>query len=612
MKNLTKNVFWTVISLILITVIFSYFFSSAAEIESLSLNQLAERIQASEVTTIVVNGNNLEIELADGEGATAKKEFEAGLSETLKNYGVTAEQLSTVDIRVEEESGGRFLAGILIPTLLPLIILILFFWLIFRNAKGGANQVMNFGKSGLKMVGTSKDGRTTFKDVAGLVEEKQELEEIVEFLKEPAKFLKMGAKIPRGVLLMGAPGSGKTLLARAVAGESGVPFFHVSASEFVEMFVGVGASRIRDAFTTAKRHAPAILFIDEIDAVGRQRGAGMGGGHDEREQTLNQILVEMDGFDRESKVIVLAATNRPDILDQALLRPGRFDRRVFIDLPDVKEREAILKLHSKNKPMEEGVDFRRIAARTPGFSGADLENLLNEAAIFAARNKKTIVSQQDVFDSVEKVMLGPEKKGRIITDKEKEITAFHEAGHALVATSLSDADPVHKVSIVSRGRAGGYTLNLPTEENRLRSRSQFKAMLAVMMGGYVAEELTFKDVTTGASNDLEKATELSRKIVTKYGMSKLGPISLGDNSEAIFLGRDMAGGKDHSERVASDVDSEVSNFLMEAYKLAKAIVTKRKKALDAIAASLMEKEVLEQEDFDAVMKSFRYKALPVT
>lgn len=611
MKNLTKNLFWTVITLILVTVVFAYFFSSSNQIEDLSLSQLASRIQAGEVISIAVNGNDLEIALVGDKSAIAKKEFEASLSETLINYGVSATELAEVDITVNEQSGARFLASILIPTMLPLIILILFFWLIFRNAKGGANQVMNFGKSGIKMAGTDKNQKNTFEDVAGLKEEKQELMEVVEFLKDPGKFIKMGAKIPRGVLLMGAPGSGKTLLARAVAGESGVPFFHVSASEFVEMFVGVGASRIRDAFTTAKRSAPAILFIDEIDAVGRQRGAGMGGGHDEREQTLNQILVEMDGFDRESKVIVLAATNRPDILDQALLRPGRFDRRVFIDLPDVNEREEILRLHSKNKPMDEGVDFKRMASRTPGFSGADLENLLNEAAIFAARKGKITVSQQDVFDSVEKVMLGPEKKGRLITEKEKKITAFHEAGHALVATSLKDSDPVHKISIVSRGRAGGYTLNLPSEESRLRSKSQFKAMLAVMMGGYVAEELTFKDITTGASNDLEKATELSRKIVTKYGMSKLGPISLGENSGSVFLGRDMVSGKDHSERVAAEIDGEISYFLMEAYKLAKSIISKRKKALEAIAASLMEKEVLEQEDFDAVMKSFRYKPLPV-
>lgn len=610
MKTLSKNVFWTVISLILITLLFSYFFSGPSQSENLTLNQLAEKIQQGEVVSIAVNGNDLDIELADDKKASAKKEFEVGLTETLKNYGVSATQLSKVDVSVEEESGARFLAGILIPTLLPLIILIVFFWIIFRNARGGANQVMSFGKSNVKMAG-GKGEKYTFADVAGLEEEKQELMEIVEFLKDPGKFLKMGAKIPRGVLLMGAPGSGKTLLARAVAGESGVPFFHVSASEFVEMFVGVGASRIRDAFATAKRNAPAIMFIDEIDAVGRQRGAGLGGGHDEREQTLNQILVEMDGFERDSKVIVLAATNRPDILDQALLRPGRFDRRILIDLPDVKEREAILKLHAKNKPMEREVDFRRIAARTPGFSGADLENLLNEAAIFAARHGKTIVSQQDVFDSVEKVLLGPEKKGRVVTEREKEITAFHEAGHALVATSLKEADPVHKVSIVSRGRAGGYTLNLPDEENRLKTKSQFKAMLAVMMGGYVAEELTFKDITTGASNDLEKATELSRKIVTKYGMSKLGPISLGENSDAIFLGRDMVGGKDHSDRVSSEVDSEVSNFLKDAYKLAKSIISKRKKALQAIASTLMEKEVLEQEEFEAVMKSFKYKPLSI-
>lgn len=609
MKTFSKNIFYAVGFLVLITLIFSYFASSSDEVVELSLSDVAEKIEANEVVSITVQSNDLDIELADGVRARAKKEREASLSETLANYGVTGAALSEVAISVQEESGLRAFMGILIPTLLPLIILIFFFWFIFRNAKGGANQMMSFGKSALKMAGGKQ--KYTFADVAGLKEEKQELMEIVEFLKEPQKFVRMGAKIPRGVLLMGSPGSGKTLLARAVAGESGVPFFHVSASEFVEMFVGVGASRIRDAFATAKRHSPAILFIDEIDAVGRQRGTGMGGGHDEREQTLNQILVEMDGFDRETQVIVLAATNRPDILDQALLRPGRFDRRVLIDLPDIKEREAILALHAKNKPIEGSVDFARIAARTPGFSGADLESLVNEAAILAARGGKRSINQADIFESIEKVLMGPEKKGRVITEREKKVTAFHEAGHALVADSLKDADPVHKVSIVARGRAGGYTLNLPLEENRLQTKKQFQATMAVMMGGYVAEELTFKDVTTGASNDLEKATDLARRIVTKYGMSSLGPISLGESMGSPFLGGYTGSVRDHSEEVAAQVDKEVKQFLTSAYELAKKVIRNRKKALDAIASALIEKEVLEQEDFDSLMKSFKYKPLAV-
>lgn len=422
----------------------------------------------------------------------------------------------------------------------------------------------------------------------------------------------MGAKIPRGVLLMGPPGTGKTLLARAVAGESGVPFFHISASEFVEMFVGVGASRTRDAFATAKKAAPAILFIDEIDAVGRERGAGLGGGHDEREQTLNQILVEMDGFERDTQVIVLAATNRPDILDQALLRPGRFDRRVILDIPDINDREAILKIHSQNKPLEKDIDFRKIAIRTPGFSGADLANLINEAAILAARENRKTVSQKDFFQSIEKVLLGPERKGRTISPKEREITAYHEAGHALVAASIKDSDPVHKVSIVSRGFAGGYTLKLPLEEIHLRTRSQFLTDLAMMMGGYVAEQEIFGEMSTGASNDLKQASELARKLVTKYGMSdKLGPMTFGKTEELVFLGREISTEKNYSESVAAQIDAEVKNFISRAYETAKKIISSRKKTLKVIAEALLEKEVLEQEEFSELIKPFKLKPIAV-
>jgi len=611
MATFTKNIFWTITTLVFIAVVFSFLITPSATTDTFSINQLADRINTGEVAKIVINGNDLAITLKDGTEATAKKEFEAGLSETLKNYGVSSIALKDVEVQVEEESGGRFWAGLLIPVLLPLFIFLFFFWIMFRGAKGGQNQVMNFGRSSIKMsapVGT----KVTFKDVAGLREPKQELEEIVDFLKSPKKFLDMGAKIPRGVLLMGGPGSGKTLLARAVSGESGVPFFHVSASEFVEMFVGVGASRIRDAFLTAKRAAPSILFIDEIDAIGRQRGTGVGGGHDEREQTLNQILVEMDGFERDTQVIVLAATNRPDVLDSALLRPGRFDRRVFLDLPDIKERQGILEIHARNKPLEKDVDLRKVAVRTPGFSGADLENLLNEAAIFAARANRKTITQNDIFGSIEKVILGPERKGRAISDHERKVTAFHEAGHALVATSLADADPVHKVSIISRGRAGGYTMKLPLDENRLETKKQFMADLATMMGGFASEQIVFKDVTTGASNDLKEATALARRLVTKYGMSEaIGPVTFGEGGESVFLGREITNERHSSEAVLAQIDKEVSGFLHAAHETAKKVINTRRKVLDAIAAELLVKETLEQEEFNAIIKPFGLKPLAI-
>ena len=477
----------------------------------------------------------------------------------------------------------------------------------FRSARSGANQAFNFGRSNLRL-STFKD-RVTFKDVAGLKEAKEELIEVVDFLKNPKKFLDLGARIPRGILLMGPPGTGKTLVARAVAGESNVPFFYISASEFVEMFVGVGASRTRDAFMTAKKAAPSILFIDEIDAVGRQRGAGMGGGNDEREQTLNQILVEMDGFDRDTRVIVLAATNRPDILDPALMRPGRFDRRVVLDLPDLNDREAILKIHGQGKILERGIDLRKVAQRTPGFSGADLANLMNEGALIAARADQKTIRQEDLFNAADKVLLGPERKSRVISQKEKEMTAYHEGGHALVAVALKEADPVQKVSIISRGYAGGYTMKLPTEDRHLKTRAQFLADLAMMMGGYASEKLIFGDVSTGASNDLKQASELARLLVTKYGMSDLGPVTFGTGEESLFFGHEIGGGRDYSEKVASEIDVQVRNFLTRAYDTAEKILKTKKAALKKIADALIEKETLEQDDLYALLKPFKIKPI---
>lgn len=611
MRTLSKNIFWAIVTLITLALVFSVFLQPTEKPVVLSINELASKINAGEVSEIVVRGNDLNITLADGSMATARKEAEVGLSETLRNYGVDAAALQGVALQVKDESGLRFWLSILIPTLLPLFIILLIFWFVFRQARSGASQAFTFGKANIRLFAPQK-GRATFKDVAGLKESKQELIEVVDFLKNPKKYEDIGARIPRGVLLLGPPGTGKTLLARAVAGEAGVPFFHISASEFVEMFVGVGAARTRDAFATAKKAAPAILFIDEIDAVGRQRGAGLGGGHDEREQTLNQILVEMDGFERDTRVIVLAATNRPDVLDPALLRPGRFDRRVFLDLPDIKDREEILKIHSREKKLADDVDLKRIAVRTPGFSGADLANLLNEAAILSATKNERKITQQDIYDSIEKILLGAARTGRVITEKEKKITAYHEAGHALVAASLKDADPVHKVSIVARGRAGGYTLKLPTEEVRLKTRSQFMADLATAMGGYASEKEIFSDITTGASNDLKEASELARRLVTKFGMSeKLGPITFGKTEEMLFLGKEISTEKNYSEEVAATIDKEVENFLQGAFRTAQKIIKARKKALDAIAEKLIEKETLEHDEFYALLKPFNLKPLAV-
>ena len=528
----------------------------------------------------------------------SKKEPESSLVELLAVYGVSADELAQVQIEVKNPSGFKYWFAVLGPALLPVFVIFGILYFLTRSVKGGPGmQPFSFGQAKPRMIDPNdKRQKVTFKDVAGAKEAKEELREIVDFLRNPKKFLAIGARIPKGVLLMGSPGTGKTLLARAVAGEAKVPFFSISGSEFVEMFVGVGASRVRDLFAQAKKQAPAIIFVDEIDAVGRARGVGMGGGNDEREQTLNQILVEMDGFEPNDQVIVMAATNRPDVLDPALLRPGRFDRRVTIDLPDRKDREEILKIHARKKPLHADVDLKVIAERTPGFSGADLANLMNEAAILAARENRKEITQYDLIRSIEKVMLGPERKSHVLSEKEKKITAYHEAGHALVASVLEHSDPVHKISIISRGRAAGYTIKLPLEDKKMHSKKEFLDDIAVSLGGYVAEELVFGDVTTGPSNDLEVLTNLARSMVARWGMSeKLGTVAL-DSEKAQF------GEKPYSEETARKIDEEVQHIVENAKKKVKEILTKHRALLDDIANALIEKETLEKDEFESLLK----------
>jgi len=500
---------------------------------------------------------------------------------------------------VEESAAGQWL-GLLITAFLPVLLIGGFIFFMMRQAQGTNNQAMSFGKSRARMFLGNKTV-ITFNDVAGVDEAKQELTEVVEFLKYPEKFNSLGARIPRGVLLVGPPGTGKTLLARAVAGEAGVPFFSISGSEFVEMFVGVGASRVRDLFEQAKRNSPCIVFVDEIDAVGRQRGAGLGGSHDEREQTLNQILVEMDGFDTNTNVIVVAATNRPDVLDPALLRPGRFDRQVVLDRPDIKGRREILNVHIKGKPLDKTVDLDELARRTPGFSGADLANLVNEAAILAARHNKKSVAPSDFNEAIDRVVAGPERRSRLITPEEKTIIAYHEGGHAVVQRVLPKCDPVSKVTIVSRGMALGYTMSLPSEDRYLHSKSEFEDKLAGMLGGHVAEEIVFGDTTTGASNDIEKATGLARAMVTQYGMSdKLGPLTFGKKDEMIFLGREISEQRNYSDEIAAKIDAEVREIIDRAYQRAKEALTAQREVLDRLAALLIEKETIESEEFESL------------
>lgn len=570
----------------------------------LTINQVAQAVQQDKVARIVVESDdNIRVIYKSGAetGVESHKEPTSTLVDQLVSLGVTPAQLSPDNIQIEIQPPSQW-AGILSGALyiLPVIFMAGVLWFIFRQAQGSNNAAMAFGKSRARMF-SGEHPTVTFADVAGVEESKQELAEVVEFLKEPQKFIQLGARIPKGVLLVGPPGTGKTLLAKAVSGEAGVPFFSISGSEFVEMFVGVGASRVRDLFDQAKRNSPCIVFVDEIDAVGRQRGAGLGGSHDEREQTLNQMLVEMDGFDTDTNIIIIAATNRPDILDPALLRPGRFDRRVTLDRPDVKGREAILKVHVKGKPLDPAVDLAALARGTPGFVGADLENLVNEGAILAARRNKKSIGQPELEEAIERVVMGPERKSRLISDEEKRIIAYHEAGHAVVANAIPEADPVQKVTIVGRGQAGGVTWFRPDEDRTLMSRKKFLATLAYALGGRAAEELVFDDITSGASNDLEQVTRMARSMVTRLGMSdELGNMVYGQKEELIFLGREISEQRDYSEAIAEQIDAEVRKLVNGAYDQAKSLLTKYREQLDAVAQKLLEVETITRDEFEGI------------
>ncbi|PIR02882.1 MAG: cell division protein FtsH [Candidatus Magasanikbacteria bacterium CG11_big_fil_rev_8_21_14_0_20_43_7] len=606
MKQLLKNFALIFLILFIAAGLWGFTEYGSKKPEVVGVNRLVTEIQNNHISSIEISGSTVTATLNNPEETVLEVRKEPGqpFSELIQSYGVSSEQLASIDAKIVEQSGFIFWLGALAPYLLPVLLIIGLLYFMTRQMSGMNNKAMGFGQSGAKQADKDDKEKKTFADVAGAAEAKEELEEIVDFLKNPKKFSDMGAKIPKGVLLMGPPGTGKTLLAKAVAGEADVPFFHISGSEFVEMFVGVGASRVRDLFTKAKKAAPAIIFIDEIDAVGRKRGAGLGGGHDEREQTLNQILVEMDGFDPHIGVIVMAATNRPDVLDSALLRPGRFDRRVTIDKPDIKDREAILKVHASNKPLEKDVDLKNLAERTPGFTGADLANLLNEAAIFAVRKGKKIIEQLDVLESIEKVLLGPQKKSRVMSVKEKEMTAYHEAGHAVVGHFMTYADPVRKVSIIGRGMAGGYTLSMPSEEVNYKTIAMFKDEMAMAMGGYVAERMIYghDHLTTGPSSDLKTATQHAKAMVLRYGMSDtLGPRTFGENEEMIFLAQEIHEKKNYSEKTAELIDTEIDALLAEARDRAETLLKEKRTQMDALVARLMEIETVEQEEFGQIM-----------
>jgi cell division protease FtsH len=603
MNQLAKTIGLVLAILLVSSAIFSFFVPEQdPEIREISFNQLVQDISEEKVTKIIATEDSLQIIYQDESQANSKKEPGVSLTQSLINYGLEAENLKSVDLEFEEapvEFATAFLPILLI--MLPALMILGFFWFAFRKTKGSLNQTMSFLKSpDQKFVAQKKKSKISFSDVGGLEEVKNELEEIVEFLKKPEKFLSMGAKIPRGVLLIGAPGSGKTLLARAIASEASVPFYSISGSEFVEMFVGVGSRRVKDLFEKAKKTQPSIVFVDELDAIGRTRGLGWGGGNDEREQTLNQILVEMDGFRREEKVIVLAATNRPDVLDPALLRPGRFDRRIVTDLPDIKNRVEILKIHCRNKPLAKDVSLQEISERTSGFSGADLENLANEAAILAARRNKKSIAQEDFLESIMKVMLGPERKSHLLDDQEKEVAAYHEAGHALVSSLIPGSEIIRKVSIVARGLSAGYTFSTPAKEKRLVNQDQLKGTLAAMLGGYSAEKIKYGQVSTGASNDLQRASSLARKMVSEYGMSDLGPISFHEETEWWQTGMPQ---RTFSEEWATKADQEISRIIKEAEAEAIKMLKKNQPTLNKLVKALIKKETLEREEFEEIVKA---------
>jgi cell division protease FtsH len=596
MNSTLKNILLFVGALVLVGVVLA--FVNVDTTKKTDLSSIASDIQNGKIKSIVVNGTQIEATLTDGSKIQATKEAGDGLSTQLKNYGVDSDKMRALPIEVKELSGVAYWTNVILPNVLPFILVFALMWFFLRQVQGQNNRAMMFGQSGAREIQKDAKDKVTFKNVAGVEEAKEELTEIVEFLKSPEKFIALGAKIPKGVLLMGSPGTGKTLLARAVAGEADVPFFHISGSEFVEMFVGVGASRVRDLFAKAKKTAPCIVFIDEIDAVGRQRGSGLGGSHDEREQTLNQILVEMDGFEPNAGVIVMAATNRPDVLDPALLRPGRFDRRVVLDPPDLKDREAILTIYAISKPLAKDVNLRRLAERTPGFTGADLQNLMNEGAILAARRDLKEITMDILIESIEKVLLGPERRSHVMNEDERKVTAFHEAGHALVAHLLPHSDPVQKVSIISRGRAAGYTLKMPTEDRNMRRRDEYEEDIAVALGGYAAEQIFFGDITTGASNDMKNATRVARSMVTQWGMSdKLGPRVYGEQEDMIFLGREIHENRDYSEDKAVTIDAEIDRLIAAGLATAKRLINDNKDAMERIGSKLLETETLERDQF---------------
>ena len=597
MNKFLRNVgFYLLIILIAITVI-DHFSMDTTDKQEINYTEFIKQVDSQNVSKVVIQNNNIRGTLKDGtEFTTITPGFPNGDENLVKNL-----QANGVDIKAENPPETPWWTT-LFSSLLPMLIGVWFF--IMQQSQGGGSRVMSFGKSRAKMMGDGKV-KVTFSDVAGADEAKQELAEVVEFLKHPKKFNDLGARIPKGVLLFGPPGTGKTLLAKAVAGEAGVPFFTISGSDFVEMFVGVGASRVRDLFEQAKKNAPCIVFIDEIDAVGRQRGAGLGGGHDEREQTLNQLLVEMDGFAANEGIIIIAATNRPDILDPALLRPGRFDRQIVVDRPDVRGREAILKVHTKGKPVDDDVDLDVLARRTPGFTGADLSNLVNEAALLSARRNKKSISMNALEESIERVIAGPERKSKVISDREKRLTAYHEGGHALVGLLLPNADPVHKVTIIPRGRAGGYTLMLPKEDRSYATRGELLDRLKTMLGGRVAEEVVLKEISTGASNDIQQASRLVRSMITQYGMSDvLGPISFGEGQDhQVFLGRDFNNQRNYSEDIACEIDKEVRRYIEEAYEECRRLIVENIDKLHLIAQALMERETLEEKDLKQIMET---------
>ncbi len=595
-----------IVAVIVVALLFVVIFASPSNVprgNKITLDRLAEEIRDGSVVEIQVRGgNDVYIELTNNTNAYYYKERETNLLQALQDFGVTEEQMNNIRYYEQQGDNTTNLLFQLFIAVIPTLIIVWLLWRMMRSVRTGQDQALSFGRSRARVVRDMERPQVTFADVAGAEEAKQELAEVVEFLKEPEKFIRLGARIPKGVLMVGPPGTGKTLMARAVAGEAGVPFFSISGSEFVEMFVGVGASRVRDLFERAKAEAPAIVFVDEIDAVGRHRGAGLGGGHDEREQTLNQILVEMDGFETGTNVIVIAATNRPDILDPALLRPGRFDRKVIMDNPDLKGRQDILKVHAKGKPLAADVDLESIAKITPGFSGADLENLINEAAILAARRNKKSIGMSELQESMERVIMGPERKTRVISEKEKRSIAFHEAGHAILHHLLEHANPVHKITIVPRGRAGGYVLSLPDTDVFLRSREEFEDQIVAAMGGRAAEEIIFNQFTTGASNDLQQSTSMARSMVTQYGMSDtLGPRTFGGGSGSLFLGRDLYEQRDYSEQAAEDIDNEVKRIVQTAYTRAKSILTENREKLEMIARILIEQETLDRTGFEDLM-----------